>query len=248
MPGPTAWPIVVAAGLALSGAGLLTSYVFCGLGLLVATIGLAGWITQLYPGAGRLRERMVPPDRRPRPIEPSRRKVQSLGPGMPGHRAMVPTHRHPYTAGLKGGVVGGIVMAGCALLYGVVSSRTIWYPINLLAAMVLPRFGTATVSQLEQFSVDALVLGLVIHGVASLAAGFVMAVVMPMLPAPQAFWSSIVAPVLWTGVVYGFMTVLNPVMNQYVDWWWFVGSQFAFGIAASVVIVRSEKVKAWHGS
>jgi len=243
MPRPTAWPIIFAAGLALAGAGLLTSYVFCGLGLVVIIAGVAGWITELYPGAGREQEEMVPSDQRPHPIAPSPQKVQTLGPGMPGSRIVIPTHRHSYSAGLKGGVLGGIVMAGCALLYGVVSKHTIWYPVNLLAAMVLPQLGTDKTARLEQFSWEALIVGLVIHSAASLGMGFILAVLMPMFPARHWFWSSFIAPLVWTGAIYGFMSILNPVLSRHVSWAWFVGSQFAFGIVASTVIERSEKVK-----
>ncbi len=236
MPRPTGWPIIFAAGLALTGAGLLTSYLFCGLGVIVSVFGLAGWITQLYPGAGREQEEMVPPDRRPRPVLPSRQV-------RPGQRQVFPSHRHPYSSGLKGGLVGGLVMAGCALLYGAVSNRTIWYPVNLLAGMVLPQLDKASVQELNQFSWEALIVGSFIHAFASLGTGFLLAVMMPMLPSWQWFWSSFIAPLVWTGVIYGFMSVLNPVLNQHVDWWWFVASQFAFGITASLVIHRSESVK-----
>jgi hypothetical protein len=41
---------------------------------------------------------------------------------------------------------------------------------------------------------------------------------------------------------YGLMGVVNPVLQQKVSWPWFIVSQFVFGIAASVVIVRSEMV------
>jgi hypothetical protein len=38
------------------------------------------------------------------------------------------------------------------------------------------------------------------------------------------------------------MGVVNPVLQERVDWPWFVASQFVFGIVAAIVIVRSEEV------
>jgi hypothetical protein len=242
MPRPTIWPMVLALGLMLLAAGLLTNLVFSGLGAVLSAVGLAGWIGQFAPGAGTHKETLAPEESRPTPVRPSAAKVAYLEPGRPGYRAHIPERVHPYRAGLTGGVAGGAVMAMTAGLYGLISSRGIWYPINLLAAMVLPQFNNASVEQLEAFSLLALVTGLAIHTAASLSVGLMMAVIMPMLPRGQVVWGSLLAPLLWTGATYGFMGVLNPVMDRHVDWGWFMASQFAYGIAAVLVILRSEEV------
>jgi hypothetical protein len=54
----------------------------------------------------------------------------------------------------------------------------------------------------------------------------------------------VVAPVLWTGAVYGFMGVLNPALASLVDWTTFIFSQFVYGVVVGVVVVRSEMVYA----
>jgi hypothetical protein len=38
------------------------------------------------------------------------------------------------------------------------------------------------------------------------------------------------------------MGVANPVLQEQVNWPWFVVSQFVFGVAAAVVVLRSEMV------
>jgi hypothetical protein len=38
------------------------------------------------------------------------------------------------------------------------------------------------------------------------------------------------------------MGVVNPVLQERVDWAWFIVSQFVFGVTAAVVVLRSEKV------
>ena len=41
---------------------------------------------------------------------------------------------------------------------------------------------------------------------------------------------------------YGLMGVVNPPLQQKVEWPWFIVSQFVFGVVAAVVVVRSEKI------
>ena len=56
---------------------------------------------------------------------------------------------HPYSAGLKGGIVGGMAMAIVALAYGIVAYGSPWYPINLLAAAALPMPSQITLEELK---------------------------------------------------------------------------------------------------
>ena len=41
---------------------------------------------------------------------------------------------------------------------------------------------------------------------------------------------------------YALMGVVNPVLQEKVDWPWFIVSQFIFGLVAAIVVVRSEMV------
>jgi hypothetical protein len=52
----------------------------------------------------------------------------------------------------------------------------------------------------------------------------------------------IVMPLMWTGASYGLMGLVNPVLEERVDWPWFVVSQVVFGIVASIVVRRSEQI------
>ena len=45
---------------------------------------------------------------------------------------------HPYWTGLYGGMAGAVAMAVVAMLFGLIAQGSIWYPINLLAAGILP--------------------------------------------------------------------------------------------------------------
>ena len=95
--------------------------------------------------------RAVEPAWQPRPIVARPGTVETLVPGRPGYRMRMPEQVHPLSAGIKGGIVGGIVMPLPALAYGVFSGHGIWYPVNLLAGMVLPGVDAMNVAELKSF-------------------------------------------------------------------------------------------------
>ena len=64
---------------------------------------------------------------------------------------------------------------------------------------------------------------------------------LPPIPAPIAT-GGLLMPLVWTGASYGLMGVANPLLQEYVEWPWFVASQFAFGVTAAIVVVRTEKI------
>jgi hypothetical protein len=153
---------------------------------------------------------------------------------------------HPYSAGVKGGALGGVAMAATALAYGMISGHGLWYPVNLLAGMLMPSIAQHTLAQLAQFSPTALALAAFIHVVASLAVGLFFGVLLPTLPRGPVLWGGVIAPLLWTGGIHALMGVLNPPMNALMNelnaWPWFLVSQFAYGLTTGIVVVRSEKV------
>jgi hypothetical protein len=70
-------------------------------------------------------------------------------------------------------------------------------------------------------------------------------VLLPTLPSIKGgpiIWGGLVMPLLWTWASHGLMGVVNPVLQRYVDWPFFILSQIVFGIAASLVVVRTEQV------
>ena len=128
-----------------------------------------------------------------------------------------------------------------AVLWALVMGHSIWYPSNLLAGFVVSNIPPQA---LDEFHVNWLAIALAMHVTLTLCFGVLLGVLAPRLPhipGPVA-WGGLVMPVLWTGSCYGLMGVVNPVLQQLVSWPWFVVSQFLFGLAASVVVVRSEQV------
>ncbi len=160
--------------------------------------------------------------------------------GMPGYRLRLPTEVHPISAGIKGGILGGLLMPIPALIWGLWSGHGVWYPVNLLAGLVLPGVGRMTLAELEQFRPTLLLLGLAIHAVNSVTFGMIYGVLLPTLPSlprPLA-WGGLAMPMLWTALSFGLMGLVNPLLGKGVDWPWFIASQFLFGLVAAAAIER----------
>jgi hypothetical protein len=154
----------------------------------------------------------------------------------------------PLRAGLLGGVIGGLLMPIPAFVWGLLTHQGIWYPVNVLAAMVVPGVGQLPPeelqAQLRQFHGDWLAGAVVIHACLSVGFGLVYGWLLPRLPVipgPMS-WGGLLMPLLWTGMSYGLMGVVNPTLQEGVDWPSFIVSQFVFGIAAAVVVTRSQTV------
>ncbi len=240
-PQPTIAPFVLVAGLSLAAAGLAFDTVFfLGAGVLMFLVGLAGWIGQLLPGRGHMHLEVVEP--LPQPVRAAPGAVERLVAGTPGYRFQLPTKMHPISAGAWGGLVGGALMPIPALAYGLLSAHhSIFYPVNLLAGMVLP--GVASMN-LDEFHLSLLVVGIVIHVAMCLAIGLMLGVMLPTLPhVPKSLaWGGLLAPLVWTAVSFVLMRFVNPVLEQHVEWPWFILSQFAFGVGAAAVIANTSKI------
>jgi hypothetical protein len=244
LPAPTAWPFVTAFGLTLLAAGLVTQPVISVIGLLLALRGAVGWFRAVLPVEQHEWVRVRPLEQRARPIAPAPHKVEQLKPGVAGHRVRIPAEIHPYSSGIKGGILGGIAMAIVACLYGVVAYRSIWYPINLLAAGAVPSLARADLAQLTAFNGTGFIVALISHGMFSVLVGLLFAVLLPMLPSGRAaFWGSLVSPVLWSALIWATLKLINPALNARIDWIWFIASQVAFGLTTGYVVHHSKMVE-----
>jgi hypothetical protein len=235
---------VLALGLTLLAAGVTLGLAFLvgGAVLIVAALGL--WIAHLLPGRGHVHEPLVEPARRPKPITGALGGVEHMRAGLPGYRLRLPVAVHPISAGLKGGLIGGVAMTAPALLWGLLSGHGVLYPINLLAGMVLPGVGRMSVDELEQLHPLLLAAALVIHVMTSAVIGLIYGVLMPTLPEvhrPIA-WGGLLMPILWTAASYVAMRAVNPALPGKVSWPWFVLSQFVFGITMPAVVLGAGRL------
>jgi hypothetical protein len=246
MPKPTAAPMVLSLGLVLLAAGMVLGVEFLAAGGVVLLLGLGLWIGSLLPGRGHFHEPLVAPKERAKPVAGAEGRVEQMEAGKPGYRMQLPLQVHPISAGVWGGILGGLVIPIPALIYGLVSGHGIWYPVNLLAGMVMPGVDKLTVPELQQFSFSLLIVGLVIHAAISIAFGTMYGVLLPTLPAvPKPFaWGGLLMPLLWTAVSFSLMAIINPALQKGVDWPSFIVSQFIFGVVAALTVVRAERLPA----
>lgn len=243
MPTSTPWPPIAALGVTLGFAGLVTNAIVSIVGVALALAGAVGWWRDVLPHEKHERIPVRPPAERAKPIRPAPEAVEHLTLGEAGHRVRIPADIHPYSSGIKGGVVGGVAMAIVALLYGLVAQGSIWYPINLLSAAVVPSLARADLEQLRAWSLLGLGVGLIVHGVTSIFVGLLYAVLLPMFPRHPALSGGIVAPLLWTGLLWSTLGIINPTLNARIDWIWFSASQIAFGLTAGFVVARTERIE-----
>ena len=242
LPAPTVWPMVTALGVTLLGAALVTHMVVGIVGLILLLVGGAGWWREVLPVERVEEVPLVPLAERASPIVAVSERVEHLQMGEAGHRQRLPVEVQPISAGVKGGLVGGAAMAVVACAYGLAFHGSLWYPINLLSAVAMPEMARADMPGLLAFSGKALGLGFVAHLLVSMLVGVLYAVILPMLPRRHMLWGGLIAPLLWTGLLWGLLGVINPTLNARVNWTAFVISQIAFGLAAGVVVSRAEPV------
>lgn len=242
MPAPTAWPMLLAAGVCMGFAGLVTNGIVTLTGVVIAASAVAGWLREVLPAQHLERVVARPPALRAKEILPSTAKVDHLEVGRDGHRMRLPVEVHPWTAGLLGGLLGAAVMALVAAAIGVATHGSPWYPINLLAATVMPSLTTAGTKTLEAFDPTAFGMASLIHLIASLLVGALYGMILPLVPRHPAFVGGFVAPMLWTGLLWAVLGVVNPALNRRVEWPGFIASQIAFGLAVGWFVARREKV------
>jgi hypothetical protein len=239
VPASTAWPIVLAFGFTLMFAGLLTSLSVSVLGAVLVAAGCVGWFREVFPYE---HEVAVPIIAEEISITTERKVVERLPIAPDQVRAWLPLETYPVSAGLKGGLAGGVAMAVLACAYGVLKAGSIWYPINLLAATVYAESLKLGPAQLNSFHGDSFAIALVLHGIGSVFVGLLYGAMLPMFARRPIVLGGLIAPVLWSGLLYSIMQLLNPLLASHINWFWFMASQIAFGVVAGIVVVRQQRI------
>lgn len=242
LPAPTAWPIVLAIGFTLLFAGLLTSAAVTVLGAVLTLSGCVGWFGEVFPREHEETVPVVEDDYRATTL----RLVVDRFPVAPDLvRAYLPVETYPVSAGLKGGLAGGIAMAVIACTYGLISQGSIWYPINLLAAMVYSRQEARflTPEILNSFHPVLFLVAVILHLTGSMLVGLLYGAMLPMFARRPILLGGLVVPVLWSGLLYSTIDLLNPVLGSHIRWGWFIASQVAFGVVAGLVVIRQSRVQ-----
>jgi hypothetical protein len=235
---PTAWPFVLAFGSTLLFAGLVTSSSVTVLGAVLAVAGSIGWFREVFPREHEVPVPVIADEFR---ASTERRVVDRL-PIAEHARAWLPVHTYPVSAGVKGGLAGGVAMAVLACAYGVLKAGSIWYPINLLAATAYAQSLKMGPSRLYSFHADSFAMAFGLHVLMSVTVGLLYGAMLPMFPRRPIILGGLIAPVLWSGLIYTMLGLLNPVLASHIDWYWFVASQVGFGLVAGLVVVRQSRM------
>ncbi len=238
VPAPTVWPLVLGVGFTLIFIGLLTNVSLSALGVVLAVAGCVGWFREVLPHEHGVAEPIVAEDIR----ITTKRRVVERRPDADLARAWLPLHTYRISAGVKGGLAGSVAMAVLACTYGLLKTGSIWYPINLLAATVYAQTQALIPSQLNSFHADSFAVALLLHAVFSILVGLLYGAMLPMFSKRPIVLGGLIAPVLWSGLLYSMLSLLNPLLASHIDWVWFIASQVAFGVVAGIVVMRQERV------
>jgi hypothetical protein len=241
MPAPTAYPFVFALGAALLAFGLLTNVSVSILGVVLWLFGAIGWFREVLPHE---HHEEVPVAAEPAAVpapEPTPEVVR-LHVAAEVPRAWLPLKIYPISAGVKGGLAGGIAMALLAMLYGLIFFHSIWYPINLIAGSLYDAPAVPSMQELLQFHFGWFLFALAMHVTMCLLVGLLYGAMLPMLPTRPIILGGIVGPLLWTGLLYHVLGFVNPLLDEKINWVWFAASQVAFGVVAGLVVVRHNKI------
>jgi hypothetical protein len=239
LPAPTAWPMVFALGVSLMLAGMVTHWAISLLGLIMVIPGIVGWFFQVLP-----HEHHVYVDVHADAIEvTSSRESLAYLPIGDRHRKLLPIETFSVMAGVKGGIAGGIAMIVPAALYGLIRYHSVWYAVNLLAAGGFVSWAGESNAFLAQFHLRGLLAATAIHGLTSVLIGLLYGALLPMFARKPILTAGFIAPFLWTSLLYSALGVISPILNQRIDWLWFVISQVAFGLVAGFVVNLQVKVR-----
>lgn len=239
LPAPTAWPLVLALGLALILTGLVTNLVIGALGIVLLVVASVGWYFQVLPHEAH-QEILVTPEVIP---VSSRRTVMQRTSDVSIHRRILPYEHFSFATGLQGGIAGGIAMTIPAALYGLLRYHSVWYAANLLAAGGFQDWAGASNTFLSQFHWQGLLAAFVIHAIVSTLVGLLYGALLPMFPRYPIVTAGFMVPLLFTGIVYSALGVVSPILNERIDWFWFVLSQIVYGLVCGFVVNLHARIR-----
>jgi hypothetical protein len=220
---------------------MVTSLAVGILGLLLTISGIVGWFRQVLPHEAHV---SVPIGADQVEIASLRTLIQH-----PPHaasespRKILPVETFLISNGIKGGIAGGTAMVVPATIFSLLKYHSLWYSVNLLAAGGFVSWSGASNAFLSQFHLQGVLAGFLIQGFVSLLVGLLYGAMLPMFPKYPIFTAGFMVPLLFTGIVYSALSIVSPILNQRIDWFWFVLSQIAFGLVCGFVVNLQTKVR-----
>lgn len=234
LPAPTAWPFLLALGVTLLFASLVTNAGIGILGFALSVVAAVGWFRDVLPHEAHedveVEEEFVTlrsPSERVARIE-----VDET------HRAQLPLQTFPISSGIKGGIAGGIAMVIPAEIYGIVRFHSIWYVVNLLGGAGVGNWVNPSVEEMSHFRLSAFITANIIQGAVTLLVGLLYGAMLPIWPKRPILLGGLIAPVIWTGLLHSTLGIVNPFLANRIDWWSFAASQVLFGLVAGYTVVK----------
>ena len=239
LPVPTAWPMVLALGISLAVAGMVTHWAVSALGVLLVLRSAVGWFFEVLPHENHV----AVPVRADSFSASSPRSTHAQAPLDAKHRKLLPVETFSIWAGVRGGIVGGVAMIAPAAAFSLIYYHSLWYAANLLAAGGFVNWAGASPEFLAQFHLLGLLAALGIHALTSVLVGLLYGAMLPMFPRWPILTAGFVAPLMWTGILHSALGVISPILNQRIEWRWFFVSQIAFGLVCGYVVNLTAKVR-----
>jgi hypothetical protein len=234
LPAPTAWPFLMALGIILICASLVTSASLGFLGGALALVSAIGWFRQVLPHEAH---EDIPVTEEIISFVPEFEKVARIEIDET-HRAQLPLETFPISSGIKGGIAGGIAMVIPAEIYGLIRYHSIWYVVNLLGGAGVGDWTNPTIDQMTHFRLGAFITANIIQGATTLLVGLLYGAMLPMWPRRPILLGGIIAPALWTGLLHSILGIVNPFLADHIDWWSFAASQVLFGLVAGYTVTK----------
>jgi hypothetical protein len=234
LPAPTAWPFLLALGVTLISASLVTNFWIGALGFVLFIVSAVGWFRQMLPHEAHedvaVEEEIIS---LVTPIEKvARIEVDET------HRAQLPLHTFSYSSAIKGGIAGGIAMVIPAEIYGILRFHSPWYVVNLLGGAGVGTWVNPSMEELTHFRLSAFLTANIIQGSVTLLVGLLYGAMLPMWPRRPILLGGIIAPAIWTGLLHSVLGIINPYLADRIDWWSFAASQVIFGLVAGYTVVK----------
>ena len=234
LPAPTAWPFLLALGITLISASLVTNMAIGALGLLLFIVSVLGWFRNVLPHEAH--EDVVVEEEFVTLLTPlekvARIEVDET------HRAQLPLQTFSYSSAIKGGIAGGIAMVIPAEIYGIIRYHSIWYVVNLLGGAGVGHWVNPSPEELRHFHLVAFLTANLIQGAVTLLVGLLYGAMLPMWPRRPILLGGIIAPAIWTGLLHSILGIVNPYLADHIDWWSFAASQVIFGLVAGYTVVK----------
>lgn len=234
IPLPTSGPLWAGFGVTMVFAGLVTHWMVSLVGLISAAAGFIAWSLSCFP-----EESLEELPKGSEAVEPAPQLTRKAH----AERVLLPAEMHPYGSGVRGGLIGGVAMAIVAMAWGVLREGSLWLPINLLAGVFLPSVNAEDAQMLKTFQGGVFAVACGIHLVASVFIGLLYTVTLPMMPRRPLLMGGVLGPVLWTGILYATIGIVNPALERFISWPWFFVSQVAFGLVCGLVVARSRRIR-----